>query len=148
TLLNRGTIIGENKFNIESFFRALNGHENLDLMNKIDYLENQIRKYKLMFDVGKYQEKVNEEGLKQVSYTTRDEEIEIRLSSLRFREEEIDAEISSLNKVIYENKSFVKYIEKKRLTVDYEDITIPVNSKTLTYFSENDDYSLERKKML
>lgn len=148
TLLNRGTIIGENKFNIESFFRALNGHENLELINKIDYLETQVRKYKLMFDVGKYQEKVNEEGLKQVSYTTRDEEIEIRLSSLRFREAEIDAEISSLNKVINENKSFVKYIEKKRLTVDYEDITIPVNSKTLTYFSENDDYSLERKKML
>jgi hypothetical protein len=148
TLLNRGTIIGENKFNIESFFRALNDHENLDVMSQIDYLENQITKYKLMYDVSKYQEKVKEQGLNQIAYLTRNEEIDIKLSSLKFRESEIDSEISSLNKVINENKGFVRYIEKKQLSVDYDGIKIPVNSKTLSYFSENDDYSLERKKML
>lgn len=148
TLLNRGTIIGENKFNIESFFRALNDKENINTIQKIEYLENQISRYKLMFDVSKYQEKIKEEGLNQLIYTTRDEENDMKISSLKYRESEIDSEITALNKVINENKSFVKYIENKRLTVDFNGEKIPVNSSTLSYFSENDDYSIARKKML
>ena len=55
TLLNRGKVIGNIRFNIEDFLRGLTGRPCIDEKAELETVLRELRKYKQMLEVAKYQ---------------------------------------------------------------------------------------------
>lgn len=130
TLLNRGTIIGINRFSIEDFFRGLNdddSEESRMLESKLREIDKKIAQYRLMVNIAEYQDAINIEVNKKVSYDTYGETQERELLEKRQRLSIVEEELKEINEIIKGNKDFVDYIEKKKIyiqTIDQEIIQV------------------------
>ena len=118
TLLNRGKIIANNRFNISSFLRGLNdddSEESHNLSSRIKNLERKINEYKLLNNIAEYQLQVGDQddssGIWVDRFTEKEiEEIKLELSL-------INKEIEDVRKSIKENNDFYNYIEKAHIYV-------------------------------
>jgi len=153
TLLNRGTIIGENRFKIESFFRGLNGGENDDsykIAAVIEALNKKIEQYRLMFNVSEYQESLSldvEQKFEPKSYIqTLDEELLAKKQQL----EKIENEIAGIDKLIEKNQDFSIYITKMKLCVKNPQNNTPirVTSDTLLNFDDLQETHKARRNVI
>ena len=61
TLLNRGVVIGGIRFNIEELIRGLSGKDCEDLLKKQETLKSKQKKYKDIFSVAMYRNKIIEQ---------------------------------------------------------------------------------------
>lgn len=88
TLLNRGIIIGKNRFNIEDFISVLSDKDVSSINNEIKKIEDEIRKYRSLKSIAKYK---SENIIEEVtSYTKSDDsELYSQLKLLKIREDEI-----------------------------------------------------------
>lgn len=88
TLLNRGIIIGKNRFNIEDFISALSEKDVSSINNEIKKIEEELRKYKSLKNIAEYKtENIIEEV---TSYTKNDDsELYSQINLLKMREAEI-----------------------------------------------------------
>ena len=153
TLLNRGTIIGTNRFTIESFFRGLKedeSSESYELVAKISSLDKKIAQYKLMLNVAEYQSAINETVNEKLDYQSYDQEIEISLLDLKMQLSKLESELASLDDVIRTNKNFSEYIEKRRLFVrnPIDNSPIPVTKETLLEYQNVSEINDARRSML
>jgi len=138
TLLNRGKVIGNNRFNIEEFISGLNdSNETKQLIQKRDTLTHQINKYKSVFEITKYRSKVMEEN-KDFIFDNRIEQLLSMRKSLVYERDIYKREVKELKAVESENKGFIEYIEKMRITLRVGDELIDVNKENIDGF---EDYS-------
>ena len=141
TLLNRGTVIGANRFNIYKFIQGIGDIDCSDLYKQLDYLEVQLEKYKSMFNVASYQKQIQ-----QISnlntYETYNDELEKKIITLQLKKKPLSMEVDELQKVLKKNKDFKNYITNMQLSVydKKSGITIPVNEKTIIGYSDNIEY--------
>ena len=148
TLLNRGTVIGKNKFNIEQLIRALAKRDTSKLEKQLDTVELELNKYKKMYSIVEYQKEIKEEN-NEVIYEAVNEEIEQKINILMFDKNTLLSELSELNSVISNNKKFINYIDQMKLTITYKDyIDIPVNRETISNYNDIKELTLVRKKLL
>ena len=153
TLLNRGTIIGTNRFSIEAFFRGLKedeSSESYEIVEKISTLNKKIAQYNLMLNVAEYQDAINQEGNTNLDYESYDMALDSKLLEYKIELADVEAELSQLNDVIKKNKSFSDYIEMKRIYVKNPNSgpPIPVNKETLLDYDSLRDLNDARKSML
>ena len=153
TLLNRGTIIGTNRFTIESFFRGIKedeSSESYELVAKISALDKKIAQYKLMLNVAEYQAAVNENINEKLDYQSFDQELEASLLERKMQLSKVDSELARLDEVIKTNKNFSDYIEKKKLFVrnPIDDSPIPVTKATLLDYQSVSEVNDARRSML
>jgi len=153
TLLNRGTIIGINRFNVESFFRGLKEDESDDsyqMVERISALGKKIAEYKLMLNVAEYQEAVNQEVEHKLDFQTYQEGLESALIEKRMQLQRLEAEISHLTDMIRKNKNFSDYIEMKKVYIKNPngDEPIRVCKNTLLGYDDLEDVNIARKSML
>lgn len=127
TLLNRGTIIGINRFCIENFFRGLNNDDSLDtfkLESELRAINKKIAQYALMSNVAEYQAEVHQTVNKSLSYKTYDETLDKKIIELRQRLNIVEDELVTINNIIKRNKNFVDFIEQKKIFVNLPDGSI------------------------
>lgn len=62
TLLNRGKVIGNIHFSIESLLRGLSNRTNDELTQRLSVVKREIQKYKHMLDVAEYKAEINKLG--------------------------------------------------------------------------------------
>lgn len=153
TLLNRGTIIGENRFNIESFFRGLKGEESDDsyrMVARLNALDKKIAQYKLMLSVSEYQESINRNVEKNLDYKTYGQKLDEEILAKRMRLDEVESEIALMTEIIKKNKDFSAYITSKKLYVKNPNGGEPirVSSETLLDFPDVQDTNKARKATL
>ena len=154
TLLNRGTIIGTNRFSIESFFRGLKGDESIEsyeIVAKISSIEKKIAQYNLMINIGEYQDIVKQEGGNSLDYKTYDKTLDIELDDLKLQLSDVEAEISRISEIIKTNKNFSDYIEQKKIYVKNPQdpsTPIPVTKSTLLDYQDFDDLNKARCDLL
>ena len=154
TLLNRGTIIGSNRFNIESFFRGLKGDESVEsyeLVEKISAIEKKISQYNLMINIAEYQDIINQEGKNSLDYQTYNKTLDIKLEDLKLQLSETETEISKISEIIKKNKDFSDYIEQKQIYIkNPQDPSspIPVTKATLLDYQDFDDFNKARRNIL
>jgi|GEM_PF-552996 len=120
TLLNRGTIIGMNRFNVESFFRGLKedeSRESYEIVERISALNKKIAQYKLMKNVAEYQAAINQEVEHKLDFQTYQESLDTDLIEKRIQLQRIETELTRLSDIIKKNKGFSDYIESKRVYV-------------------------------
>lgn len=147
TLLNRGCVIGKIPFNVESLIRGLSDIDCKEMMDEEKKLKKEISKYQKMLDIAEYQKQINEENGNLV-YEEKNNEIKIKIATLKLQESQIEDELKRISEIIKENDSFKNYIEKMRLiVVSKSGEEIPVNKSTIKGFDDVQQLALARKKI-
>lgn len=136
TLLNRGVVIGSNRFNVEELLRGLADRDCNELQKEIRKIESELQKYNKILEIAEYRQQLLEDQGTLV-YDSYDETIQRELDNLYIQKGICERELKNIKTSYSQNQSFKKYIEKMRLSVMNEDgVEIPVNSKTIKHFSE------------
>lgn len=153
TLLNRGTIIGINRFNVESFFRGLKedeSDESYQMVERISALRKKIAQYRLMLNVAEYQAAINQDVEHKLDFQTYQEGLDSALVERRIQLQNIEDEISHLTDMMKKNKHFSDYIEMKKVYVKDPNGGDPirVTKSTLFEYSDLEDVNSARKSML
>ena len=136
TLLNRGKVIGNIRYNIEQLVRALSGRQCTELLLQEKRLELELKKYRQMQSIAKYKEEINEYKDELISESY-DEELEKQLDVLYYELSVLNKELKRIENVIKKNDSFRKYIESMKIRVRASSgEEIPVNKDTIVDMNE------------
>lgn len=149
TLLNRGIVIGNIRFSLEQLIGGLDDRNWKDVEFEITAIKKELNKYQQMKSIYEYQQSVS----KETTYIEAEDYIDKiyeEVNVLRFEENELSKQIDKINEIRINNKRFLKYVEDMKLLVETEDksISIPVNSKTIVGFKDNQNYVIARKRIL
>ena len=116
TLLNRGKIIGNLTFNIESLVRGLANLDCSNLITEEKKISNDLQKYKQIYSVAEYRKSIQEENNATIvdSY---DDEVINELDKLLIQQREFKKELKRIDNTILDNRKFKKFIEDMKLLV-------------------------------
>lgn len=148
TLLNRGIIIGKNRFNIEDFISSLSNKDVSSINNEIKKIEDEIRKYRSLKSIAEYK---NENIIEEVtSYTKSDDsELYSQLKLLKIREAEIKDDIKDVSGILRNNKKLVDYLEKLDIYIKISnDNSVKLSKENILNYNENQIFYETRKKEL
>ncbi len=153
TLLNRGIVIGKNRFSIEKFFRGLKEDESSEsykLEEKIEALEQKIAQYKLLISVSEYQASLNNLTRNRLDYESYNQVLINKISDKKIELSNVEKEIKEIDGFIKNNKQFIQYIEKKKIYVKIPNSSriLPVNKETLFAYDDIEDLNNARRGML
>lgn len=148
TLLNRGKVIGNISFSIESLARGLGDKDCSDQLQQLDALERQIKKYEYMHSVAKYQNELYEMG-EDISYDHPEEVRDIRLETFKVERRSLLEEQKQIKSILRKNRLLADYISDLKLTVlSNNGEEIPVTKDTLVGFDDNLELLATRREML
>ncbi len=147
TLLNRGKVIGNIHFSIESLIRGLSNRTNDELAQRFAVIKREIQKYKHMLDVAAYKAEINQLGETAFIDSPADD-IENGLEVLYCERKPIEEELSRIKSVIRKNTNFEKFITSFRLRVKAPNgDEIPVNKETLVGYVDTADLLVAKQKI-
>lgn len=147
TLLNRGKVIGNIHFSIESLIRGLSSRTNDELSQRFAVVKRELQKYKHMLDVATYKAEINRLGETAFIDSPADD-IEIALDVLYCERKPIEEELSRLKSVMRKNTNFEKFITSFRLRVKAPNgDEVQVNKDTLIGYEDNVDLLVARQKI-
>lgn len=148
TLLNRGKVIGNIHFSIESLLRGLSNKSNDELAQRLAVVRREIQKYKHMLDVANYKAEINKLGETIYLDSTADE-IESMLEALYCERKPLEEELRRIKNVVRKNSSFEKYIASFRLRVKTPDGNeIPVNKDTLVGYADTAQLLVAKQRLV
>ncbi len=148
TLLNRGKVIGDIHFSIESLLRGLSNKSNDELAQRLAVVRREIQKYKHMLDVANYKAEINKLGETIYLDSTADE-IESMLEALYCERKPLEEELHRIKNVVRKNCSFEKYIASFRLRVKTPDGNeIPVNKDTLVGYADTAQLLVTKQRLV
>ena len=119
TLLNRGKVIGNVRFNIYDFILSLTGKYSENLSRKLDSLNRAIAKYKNFQNIAEYQNSLNEEH--NFVMDTSKMVLEKDKALLEYRKRASEKELSILKKCLKDQNNFVNFIDSLQLSIKLED---------------------------
>ena len=148
TLLNRGTVIGSIRFNIEELIRGLSGCDCSDLIRKETQLSKELSKYRQMASVAKYREEMGEEGgvFFSDSCFVGSEAV---ISHFRVQQKALQSELRRIDKSLSDNKRVRQYVAEMKLTVQLPDGTIfPVTADSIVGLDDTIDFLVAKRKIV
>ncbi len=147
TLLNRGKVIGNIHFSIESMLRGLSDKSNDELSQRLSIVRRELKKYRHMLDIAKYKAEINKLGETVYSDSPADE-IDIALEVLYCERKPLEEELRRIKSVVRKNSDFEKYITSFRLRVKTPDgMEIPVNRDTLVGYADTTNLLVAKQKI-
>lgn len=148
TLLNRGTVIGSIRFNIEDLIRGLAGCDCSDLILKESQLSRELEKYRQLFSVAKYRESLI---LESGSLISDDYSVESKaaVAQLLIQQKVLQSELRRVDKILTDNKRVRQYIADMKLMVQLPDgKIIPVTVDNIVGLSDTMDFLIAKRKMI
>lgn len=148
TLLNRGTVIGSIKFNIEKLIRGLSGCDCSELIFNEEKLSKELAKYRQMASFAKYREEIiNESGtLVTDSYSV---ESDAAIAQLLIQQKALQSDLKRIDKSLSDNKCVRKYVADMKLTVQLPDGTIfPVTADSIVGLADTIDFLIAKRKIV
>lgn len=147
TLLNRGKVIGNIHFSIESLLRGLSNRTNDKLTQRFAVINREIQKYKHMLNVAAYKSEINKLG-EMVFIDSPADDIESELEVLYCERKPIEDELNRIKSVIHKNTNFEKFITSFKLKVkSTSGEEIPVNKETLVGYEDTVDLLIAKQKI-
>lgn len=147
-LLNRGKVIGDNRFYIENFLKGLSGIDDKENRNKLKAINDELEKYIQMAKVAEYQENIgliNKEDFDE----SESDKIDRQINLLNVKKYQLTKEIKKITNSIKGNKLLSDYISSLNLIVKSSSgEEILVNKETLYDFLDNDNFLKTRKELL
>lgn len=148
TLLNRGKVIGNIPFNIESLVRGLGGKSCDDQLKELEAVKRQIKKYEYMHSVASYQEEISKAG-EDLIFDISDEVIDRKIELLRAEGRPIQEELNQIKNILRKNKLLTEYISELKLIVQSSTgEEIPVTQSTLIGYIDNSEMLVARREIL
>lgn len=149
TLLNRGIVIGNIRFNIEELVQGLAERDVTQLREKQQAIELELKKYRQLQSIIDYKEHLAVVA-NDLAFPDFSSKLENKIQLLTFEKHELEATLNSLEKVKKDNNQFVNFIEKMKLSVENKDtgITTPVTKETIIHFQDSQMYINTRYNML
>lgn len=148
TLLNRGIIIGKNRFKIEDFIAALSEKNVSSINNEIKKIEDELRKYRALKSISEYKEQNIDDDINL--YSKKDEsELYNKINFYKLRKLEVKNELKEINQILEDNKKIVTYLEKLDIYVKVsEKESIKVCKNNILNYSENQIFYETRRNNL
>lgn len=147
SLLNRGTVIGKIKFNIEEFLAGLNHTDITVLLEKRRTLEFNKKKYSALLNIQELSEQVYERN-GEIFVSDIEKELMERVSLINLKIENAKETLREINSILRQEKQFFDYIDSMRLFVRSPDGEIPVTRDTLVNASESTEFLKARRNIV
>lgn len=147
SLLNRGTVIGKIKFSIEELLSGLNDLDIDNLLEQKSKIQLNKDKYMAMLNIHELSEQVYERN-GEVFISDVEKELLEKIAYCNLKIENAKQSLKELNSVILKEKQFYDYIDAMCLSVQKDDIVIPVNRDTLVNSTANFEYLKARRSIL
>lgn len=148
TMLNRGKIIGNNRFNIENYISGLSGKDLGDLYYEKEKLNVEIRKYKNLIKIAEFKDEI----VDNLAISKTNEEISLLIKNknkLAYQMELKEKDISEVEDVIKNNENFIDYIENMKIMVKGNNgEIIELKKENILNYSENEMYLKYKKSLL
>lgn len=139
TLLNRGKVVGNIRFNVEDFISGISGVSTYDIKEKIKLADRKIAKYQAMRSLADFQDLANGEvEIPESEKSTNRLVNERNLAQQELREAE--AELAELRAIQKENDELPKLIEKYSIQVNVDGKTYPITRDNICNYVENEEY--------
>ena len=141
TLLNRGKIIGNNRFNIEEFIAGISGININNLLDEKRVVNNEIKKYRYFKNVldinSEFDDEVDDNVPKYESNSMDELISEQKELELELKKTENDRK--KIEKILANNKSFADLIEDYGIMVSYKGEEFCLTKDNLLDFKNNQD---------
>ncbi|CDE49210.1 uncharacterized protein BN665_00391 [Firmicutes bacterium CAG:460] len=148
TMLNRGKIIGNNRFNIENYISGLSGKDLGDLFYEREKVSQEIRKYNNLLKISEFKDEI----VDNLAISKTNEEISLLIKNknkIKFQIEEKEKEISEIDEIIRDNKQFIEYIENMKIIVKGKNgEKIELKKENILNYPENEMYLKYKKSLL
>lgn len=148
TLLNRGTVIGSIRFNIEELIRGLSGCDCSDLIRKKARLSKERSKYRQLASVAKYREEIVAESGTLVSdaYSVESDAV---IAQLLMQQKALQGELKRIDKSLSDNRRVRQYVAEMKLIVQLPDGTIfPVTADSIVGLVDAIDFLIAKRKIV
>lgn len=149
TLLNRGKIIGNNRFNIEDFITGLSEKDVSNIYLQIEQTETELKKYKFLLETAKYKKDL-EHNDNFIQTTTEElKKLQKDKTLLLYQKNDIEKSIKDVEKIIETNSGFINWIEKMQLSIKTENGNpIKITRNNILNYEDNQTYLIARKRSL
>lgn len=148
TLLNRGTVIGSIRFNIEELIRGLSGCDCSDLIRKKARLSKERSKYRQLASVAKYREEIVAESGTLVSdaYSVESDAV---IAQLLMQQKALQGELKRIDKSLSDNRRVRQYVAEMKLIVQLPDGKIfPVTADNIVGLVDSIDFLIAKRKIV
>lgn len=141
TLLNRGKIIGNIRFNIEEFIAGISNINIQNLISEKRVLNKEIKKYRYIknaIDINNEFNEDDDDTIEEYEQVSMNELIQLQKEK-QLELKKIKNEIKRLEKSILKNSEFGKMIENYGLIIEYQGQEIQLTRNNLFDFDRNQD---------
>ena len=141
TLLNRGKIIGNIRFNIEEFIAGISNISIHSLLSEKRVLNKEIKKYRYIknaIDINKEFNEEDDDTIEEYEKTSMNELIQLQKEK-QLELKKIKNEIKRLENIIIKNNGFAEMIENYGLIIEYEGQEIQLTKNHLIDYNRNQD---------
>lgn len=158
TLLNRGKVIGNNRFSIDELVAGLKNIDCEELFNKRELLESQIERYQSLLNINIIKEQYYKDN-NNLEIMNVGQEMKKDIASKQLEIDDIVRKIKQIDAVIRQDKTFFEYIESMNLYFKTKEGSIKItrdrieNSNNIEYLKayksilNNRIYELEKEKL-
>ena len=141
TLLNRGKIIGNIRFNIENFIAGISNIDITDLLSEKTVVTEELKKYRYLKNVLEINEDYSDDLEDNISYRfesmddllQEQRELELKLRKIKHKRKKIQ-------EIIKTNKGFAELIENYGLKVRYKNNEFFLTTEMLSGYQPNQDF--------
>ena len=147
TLLNRGKVIGEIRFNIESLIRGLSDIDCKDLIAEEKKLNNELEKYRQMRKVSEYRDSILSKENSLV-LDTREDEINSELDQLYITERQLSLEIHRIDRTLSDNRRIGKYISEMKLMINFNGEDICVSEENIVGLTDSIEFLKAKRRYI
>ena len=147
TLLNRGKVIGEIRFNIESLIRGLSDIDCKDLIAEEKKLNNELEKYRQMRKVSEYRDSILSKENSLV-LDTREDEINSELDQLYITERQLSIEIYRIDRTLSDNRRIGKYISEMKLLINFKGEDICVSEENIVGLTDSIEFLKAKRRYI
>lgn len=141
TLLNRGKIIGNNRFNIEEFIAGISGIDISNLLDEKRVLNNELKKYryfKNVLDINSEFEEENDNSIPEYETVTMNDLISEQ-KKIEIELKKYESDRKKLEKALIDNKHFADMIEDYGLMVKFNNEEFCLTKDRLVDFDKSQD---------
>lgn len=147
TLLNRGVVIGSNKFSIEAFVRGLDERDCKSELEELRRIDDELLKYEKIQKIADYQGELSQAqgDLLAPSY---DERANNHLFALKAAKAVAVEELKMVKSLHKDNASAKELIESLKLVISYNNEYIPITTDKIVGLDDSIRFSTARFKLL
>lgn len=147
TLLNRGVVIGSNKFSIEAFVRGLDARDCRSELDELRSIDDELLKYEKIQKIADYQGELSQAqgDLLAPSY---DERANNHLFTLKAEKAVAVEELKTVKSLHKDNASAKELIESLKLVISYNNEYIPITTDKIVGLDDSIRFSTARFKLL